>query len=343
MLTITPNRKHVTHIAIFLVALLCTHCREDDFLDGYDRNDLFSDPTQSELDAVRSAWSSRDLSVKGYHVEQENKIANANVTLKIVSFTVDGHKEYGALVIPAGSTSLPVRIFVGGFGIDNDVNSINLVLDNVNGDPFVFAFPALRGQSLSITINNIEYTSPVSEGEHCDAFDGAADDIIAFLNVIEHTEVTADVHRTTVRGGSRGATVALLAAERDKRIRGALGIAGPVNLLELTSSHENDKTYQCQFLNDLVENHHSLESARLKMIASSPVYFAELLPKAQLHLGANDAVVPVSQGEELKTAMTKIGMTDSLELFIYEGRTHENIATDNKLLSDRITEFLKQF
>jgi dipeptidyl aminopeptidase/acylaminoacyl peptidase len=64
-----------------------------------------------------------------------------------------------------------------------------------------------------------------SGGEHCDGFDGAADDIIAFLNVIEETEDRADVQRTTVRGGSRGATVALLVAERDKRVKGAIGVA----------------------------------------------------------------------------------------------------------------------
>jgi len=337
------NLKNVSHISILLAMLLCTYCREDDFLDGYDRNELFSDPTPSELDAVRSGWSSRAFPVTNYKIEQESKIAEAGATLKIVSFSVNGHKEYGALVIPAASGKLPVRMYVGGFSIDSDVNSINLVADNINDDPFIFAFPALRGQSLSVTINNIGYTSPVSEGEHCDAFDGAADDIIAFLNVIENTEAGADVHRTVVRGGSRGATVALLVAARDKRVKGAIGIAGPVNLLELTSSNENDKTYQCQFLRDLVENGHSPESARLKMIASSPVYFAELLPKTQLHLGENDRIVPVSQGEELKAAMTKLGRADSLDFFIYEGRTHQNMAIDNKLLSDRITEFLKQF
>jgi len=334
-------RKSTTYISILLVMLICNYCKEDDFLDGYDRDELFSSPTQSELDIVQSDWNSRDLSVKSYNIEQESKIMNADATLRIVSFIVNGKKEYGALVIPAGNDTLPVRIYVGGFDIDNYVNSINLVLDNIDDDPFIFAFPALRGQSLSITINHIEYTSPVSDGEHCDAFDGAADDIIAFLNVIENTEIRADVHRTIVRGGSRGATVALLVAERDKRIKRALGIAGPVNLLELTSSNENDDTYQCQFLNALVENYKSPALIRLKMIASSPVYFSELLPKTQLHLAANDLIVPVSQGEELKAAMTEIGMADSVELFIYEGRTHQNIAIDNKPLSDRITEFLK--
>jgi hypothetical protein len=335
--------KNIIRISIALVSLLLPSCEQDDFLDGYNRNELFAEPAQTELAAVESDWQSRDLSVKNYKVEQEIKVAE-HVTLKIVSFTVSGQTEYAALVIPEGNSKMPVRIYAGGFAIDNTVNSIKLIMaGNGNADPFVFAFPALRGQSLSITINDVEYTSPVSGGEHCDAFDGAADDVIAFLNVIEETEPRADVQRTTVRGGSRGATVALLVAERDKRVKGAIGVAGPVNLLKLTSQSENDRTYQCQFLSDLVDGKTSIESARQKMIASSPLYFAQHLPKTQLHLGQKDRIVPVSQGEDLNVAMTNLGMKDSLELFIYEGRTHENIATDNQELNDRINQFVKQF
>lgn len=280
--------------------------------------------------------------MRDYLVEQEIEIPNANTSLKIVSFIVGAQKEYGALLVPNVNSKLPVRLYVGGFGIDNKVNSVNLLLDTRNDEPFIFAVPALRGQSLSITINGVEYTSSISEGDHCDAFDGAADDVIAFLNVIEASEAKAEVNRTSVRGGSRGATVSLLVAERDKRVKGAVGIAGPVNLLELTSTNENDRTYQCQFLNDLVDRNGSIRSARLKMISSSPVYFAEQLPKTQLHLAQDDRVVPVSQGEDLKEAMNEAGLTKSLELFVYEGKTHNNIADNNEQLTDRINKFLEQ-
>ncbi len=160
--------------------------------------------------------------------------------------------------------------------------------------------------------------------------------------MLEETEERVNTNRTAIRGGSRGATVALLAAERDERIKLAIGVAGPVNLLELTSSSENDHTYQCQFLSDLVNGNTNLQSARLKMIASSPEFFAELLPKTQLHLGQEDRIVPVAQGEELKKIMESLGMGDSLDLFIYENRSHENIASENKELNDRINSFLKQ-
>lgn len=328
---------------VLTATILISSCNDDDYLESYNREELFARPTQTELDNVYSNWNSRNLNGTDYHVEQEVNVAGTNAVLKIISFRLNGLKEYGALLIPEGKDNLPVRVYVGGFGIDITVNSIKLLADNLSEDAFIFAFPALRGQSLSITINNAEYNSPTSEGEHCDAFEGASDDVIAFLNVIERTEARANINRTTVRGGSRGATVSLLVAARDKRVKGAIAVAGPVDLLYLTSSMENDRTYQCQFLRDLVNTEKSIEETRLKMISSSPVYFAASLPKTQLHLGQDDTIVPVSQGEELKAAMSEVGNNNLLELFVYSGRSHQNIATDNIELNNRINEFLKQF
>jgi dipeptidyl aminopeptidase/acylaminoacyl peptidase len=265
------------------------------------------------------------------------------MVLKIVSFQVGEYKEYGALLVPGSGTNLPVRMYLGGFQHGNSTNAIILESDDSHiGEPFIFAFPALRGQSISITINGTEYTSPVSEGNHCDAFDGAADDAIAFLNIIEATEDKADMKRVSVRGGSRGATVALLVAERDKRVKLAIAVAGPANLVTLTSHNENDLTYQCQFLQSFVNETETMAQVRHKMIASSPVFFAAGLPKTQVHLAAEDDIVPVSQGNELENEIKTLGKQDQFELFIYEGRGHADIATDNQELSDRIQEFLSQ-
>jgi len=335
--------KRPIHILILLNILFCSSCKDDDFLDGYNRNELFAEPSQNELDDILMDWKSRDLSMKNYTVLQETEIPGINAVLKTVSYTVNGYHEYAALLVPESAGDMPVQMYIGGFGINNNVNSIQLVIDHYDDEPFVFALPALRGQAFNITINDIRFSSPgTSEGDHCDAFDGAADDVIALLNVIAGTEGGVNIKRTSVRGGSRGATVALLAAERDKRIKLAIGVAGPVNLLELTSLNENDQTYQCQFLNDLVNGNITVQSARLKMIASSPVFFAAHLGQTQLHLGKDDLIVPFSQGEDLKKVLDDLGMTDSLQLFIYEGRTHENIATNNPELNERINVFLKQ-
>lgn len=323
--------------AILLVICFVISCDEkDDFLSGYNTDELFADPTQQEINDVLADWSSRDLSVKAYNLEQTVQISD-DLTLKMISYNVSGLKEYAALLIPRSDKKMPVRIYLGGFGYDATVNSLNLVTGS--GDmPFIFAMPALRGQSLDIEINGTHYTSQLSEGEHCDAFDAAADDGIALLNVIEGTEPTADIQRTGVRGGSRGATVALLMGERDSRVKMSVAVAGPANLLELTSGMTNDLTYQCQFLDDLVQKRSSVAEARLNMIASSPVFFANRLPKTQMHLAADDKIVPPSQGDELKLKADP----GTFQLFIYEGRDHTNIASDNKDLKDRIEEFFAQ-
>jgi dienelactone hydrolase len=326
---------------LLFITCLSVSCHEEDFLHGYSRDELFATPTQQELDAVVNDWKSRDLSPKNYSVIQNTEVF-PDITLKIVSFSVSGHAEYGALLIPTSNTALPVRMFIGGFNLDSPVNAVKLAIDQTFfDDPFIFVFPSLRGQSLRIMVNDVAYTSPASEGEHCEAFDGAADDAIALLNIVESTEPTADMNRLAVRGGSRGGTVALLIGERDKRVKLTIGVAGPTDMIELTSENENDLTYQCQFLGDLA-NGATLSDVRHKMIASSPVFFAKDLPKTQLHLAANDVIVPVSQGEELKKVINDLGQSATFEMFVYEGRSHSNIADNNTDMTDRIKLFLKQ-
>jgi len=326
---------------LLFVICLSVSCHEEDYLHGFSSDSLFATPTQQELDAVVNNWKARDLSAKNYSVVQTAEVF-PDITLKIVSYTVSGHTEYGALLIPKSTSALPVHTFIGGFGIDSPINGVKLVIDQTFfDDPFIFVVPALRGQSVRIMVNDVAYSSPTSEGEHCEAFDGAADDAIALLNIVESTEQTADMNRVAVRGGSRGGTVALLIGERDKRVKLTIGVAGPTNMMELTSKNENDRTYQCQFLSDLA-NGSALADVRHKMIASSPIFFAKDLPKTQLHLAANDVIVPVSQGEELKDVINNLGQSAAFEMFIYEGRDHSNIADGNTEMNDRITLFLKQ-
>ncbi len=317
-------------------------CDTDEFLDGFNRQELFSEPTQAELDTVLMDWASRDLSPNGYAVEEETPIGTVGTVLKIVSFEVDGFKEYGALIIPETTTPLPVRMSIYGFSLETTTNLFNLNLNDDNGLPFIFAIPALRGQSLSLTINGNVYTSPKSEGRHCDAFDSATNDAIAFLNIIENTEINANTDRVAVTGGSRGGTVALLMGERDERVKRIVGIVSPTNMLELASQNENDSEYQCQFLQELINGDITITEARHKMIASSPIYFAQNLPLSQLHMGEDDIFVPKSQGEKLLNKMTSLGLDENFELFIYENRTHSNIGMENQEMSTRIQQFLSE-
>lgn len=325
--------------AFITIALSCT---KKEFLPQADKDVLFAVPQPTELDQISLDWQKRDLLPTNYQLIQESKLLNGKFTLKIVAYVVAGIKEYGALLIPQGANRLPVRLLINGFGLGITTNSVSLAVDSALAKtPFILAIPALRGQSIALTVNGTLYSSPLSEGDPCDAFDGATDDTIAFLNLIQQTEPSADVTRTAVRGGSRGGTVALLAGIRDKRVKRVVGVVCPMDLVMLTAQHENDPTYQCQFLNALKTNSASLAACRRKLLASSPLYFAQHLPLTQLHMGLNDPIVPISQGRELEQKMAQFQLDSIFTLYSYP-KTHTDIATDNPALVERIDDFLSR-
>ncbi len=337
------NRKAIIYLTLTIIAIVftLTSCKKD-YLSKDDKKSLFAEPTTTELDNVFNHWQNRNLTPTDYQVLQQENILAGTFVLKIVSFKVNNIKQYGALVIPNATNTVSVQILVGGFGLNSTTNSVNLALDNSSsGQANILAIPALRGQSLAITINGTLYTSPLSEGKHCDAFDEAADDVLAFLNLIQQTETLADVNRTGVRGGSRGGTVAMLAGIRDPRIKRIVGVVSPTNMLELTSQNENDATYQCQYLSAYKNGQATLEETRRKMIASSPIYFAQHLPLMQLHLGLKDTNVPVKQGYDLEEKIIGLGNAANFQLFTYN-KTHSDIATNNPELAERIQQFLSQ-
>lgn len=329
-----------TVIAIIAAfALSFTACKKKDFLYDYNTSELFATPTDTEKAAVMHDWQQRDLSITQYAVLNQLLVAGGRYILKLVSYRFQNMNEYGALLIPAQAGTFPVRMMVGGFGHEITTNTLNVGIDSTTDGTFILAVPALRGQSLSLTVNGVAYTTPVSEGRHCDAFDGGTDDVLAMLNLIDTLEEKADVTRTAVRGGSRGGTVALLAGIRDARVKRVVNVVGPTDMLILTKATVNDPTYQCQFLDDLVNKQASVAATRHKMIASSPIYFTEHLPLVQVHMGSKDNMVPVEQGNLLLQRMTEQGLADRLEFYVYY-KTHEDIATDNPDLNTRIQQFL---
>ena len=315
-------------------------CKQDQFLSSHDKDALFAAPSDAEIETVFQDWAQRDLHPGQYRVIERHQLFDGAFELKLVSYMVSDIQEFGALLIPKTDKPLPVRMLLGGFGLGQTTNSVILELDSASAiSSFILAMPAFRGQALEITFNSKIYKTPLSGGIQCEAFDGATDDAIAFLNAIQQNEQNADVTRTSMRGGSRGGGVALLAGIRDKRVKKVVDVVGPTDLLELTSSHTNDPTYQCQFLNSFKNKQSSLAETRKKLIASSPIYFAKHLPATQLHMGEKDEIVPVSQGYKLKQKTDLLGMSTNIQLFTYE-RAHSDIATNNSELASRIEQFL---
>ncbi len=336
----------ITRITVFIFFFVVSACSSDnDFLEGFDKQLLFSQPTQEELTIIEEDWASRNLNPTNYAIEEEIPIGTGGTVLKMISFTLDGYKEYGALIVPETDTLVPVRMALNGFSFEPENIETSIALNG--GEefkiPYIFAIPAFRGQDLHIILNGVTYSSPISEGNKCDAFDRATDDAIAFLNIIQDTEEMADMNRVSAQGGSRGGTVAMLMAQRDQRVKKVIGIAAPTNMLDLTSRNQNDNIYICQFLQELVNGTMTIAEARHNMIASSPLFFVQQLPSTQLHLGEDDRIVPPDQGTQLIQQIEALNLDIDFQLFVYENRTHSNIASENQILRDRIELFLQGF
>ncbi|HEX2630557.1 MAG TPA: prolyl oligopeptidase family serine peptidase [Chitinophagaceae bacterium] len=326
----------LTGIWITTLVILFGSCTKD-LLKGFNKEALFAPPTQGELDLIKADWQNRDLTPATIVIEQTHAI-NSRVNLNIVSFQLYGHKQYAGVLVPVTLRSLPVQLYVYGFGLTEPYSYQNFRISPTDTLPFIYVVPALRGQYLNMVVNDTTYKTLVSEGTRNDAFDGAADDAIATLNAVLQI-FNADTARVMVRGGSRGGTVALLVAERDKRVKRAVGVAFPTDLLGLTATHTRDDTYQFQFLDALVKGNATVEETRRKMIASSPLYFCELLPKTQIHFGENDTITPAEQGQLLLNAMRSLGLEINLELYTYPGRSHHDIRSNNTELENRIRSF----
>ena len=328
-----------------LVLLACTlsfaSCKKNDPLKDIDKTALFAAPTAEELNAVQTAWQQRDLTPQDSKVEATYPIT-PQLTLKMISFRLYGNKQYASVLLPTTTKPLPVQLFVSGFGLDMPYSYGNVKVSSTDLLPIIHVTPALRGQSLTYIVNDITYTSPISEGTRNDAFDGATDDAIAALNAVSILFKEADTARVMVRGGSRGGTVAMLMAERDKRVKRAVGVAFPTELLAQTATHTKDPTYRFQFLDSLIDGKMTISQARLRMIASSPYYFYRQLPKTQIHFAEKDDITPVTQGQKLFDAMKAAGLDGDMQYFIYNGRDHHNIGDKNTEMEDRISQFFKQ-
>ena len=151
----------------------------------------------------------------------------------------------------------------------------------------------------------------------------------------------------------------MLAAERDKRIKGVVEWAAPSDWYELMGMEgwtpqelveeglrihaKPDETagqFIERFLQKAIDKTWDLEATRLRMIASSPLYFVSTLPHLQIHHGVEDNSVPIANARALADSLKKAGRTrHDLEADFYEGSGHD---TDVHLATKRSHKFLQE-
>jgi len=336
-------------------------------------DDLFRPPTPAEIDSVRNEWAARDLAPHAVeevaHHEFETPAmyaggASVRYDVRIVSHEVEGDGHYGAILVPEGAMAGCCGVVVSAHGVDPwysgvDIEELDLpaVLDR-NDMRTIIVVPSFRGEELRIAGATYE-----SAGDPRRPWDGATDDALALLNVALEMTPEADSSRICTFGKSRGGTVALLAAERDRRIDCVVAWAGPADWFSHMGTFGFTLQEQVewglwehwmpgdgfgsagQFIEQKLASSISgdgppLAAIRRQMTAGSPFYFVDELPPAQLHYGREDRSVPVRNGEALREALAGRRQGPAFEVFVHEGSGHDQPYPE---AYDRSREFLGQF
>ena len=206
--------------------------------------------------------------------------------------------------------------------------------------------PSFRSEPLSHGDREWVSTGP---GGH---WDYDVDDALALVNVALELAPEAKPDGFGIVGGSRGAGVALLAGVRDPRVENIVALFGPTDFFDdwvrgivreavlgaprdLPGVAHLDSTVVAPYFRRQL----TIADARLELVRRSSVLFAENLPAVQLHHGAVDESVSVTQAHSMIRAMEALGReAPEFEAFIYEGAGHDVVDLGGAI--QRMVEFL---
>lgn len=168
---------------------------------------------------------------------------------------------------------------------------------------------------------------------------GAAEDAVAFLEVVKLMYNKTTNVKTLVKGISRGATVALIIG----------GLTNKSDYIIATSTHT-------KFLdpyvvdNEIVGNAYSRafytpkaspEEIRKRLITSSPYYFLNNLTEFEVHQGTEDQKTTIWHARVLENRLSEIGRNDSTNhVYIYDGKGHAY--DDDNIVCASLRRFLKE-
>ncbi len=294
----------------------------------FDLRRVFDAPTAREKGTVLADWKAR--LVQPTAIEEVYRMTSGNdssVTV-VLSFRLGALREYGAVILPAHAMSDCCAVVVDIKGTTPDYQPLEIgpqltrsvrELGAARRDAII-ALPGVRGERL--VVGGREF---VSEGDRRDGWDGAADDARALLSAVLAHYPQADARRVCAFGHSRGATVALLAAERDSRFGCVVAEAAPVDwftqmtedgwslpaaIAEGLTSRSKPGAIGGQFIERFlapaIDGVWSLEQVRHRMLASSPLYFADRLPPTLAIYGIDDASVSIGNGRALSAAFDRL-------------------------------------
>lgn len=322
--------------------------------EGVDMLKLCAPPLDFEVTKLKNEFSGRSPVEQDYELVAQQ--TDGEMTWTIVSHTVDNLTHYGVLRIPPsqGDGLTPVLLLchpgVNGASIWGLSWLANVVDDDTVLDQFLVVQPSFRGEPVyGDTMGSFK-----SEGQ-LHLYDRDADDALALLDCALNHYPQARPSEVLATGWSRGAQVAMRAAERDTRIGGVIEFAGWTD--EWTTSGQAYAYYALPELDgppqpgDLMYAYDNqlwllkigasdLWDMREVMLRMSVNYCADDLPRIQLHYGELDTGVPIGQGLSLAAWLEWLPGTE-YEFYSYPEGDHS--VTSMTGAGPRAREFLSAF
>jgi hypothetical protein len=305
---------------------------------GISNEELFKTPGDAELNDVLADWQSKDFLARRVQLEYGERRSNGD-SLKVISHYVDGKKHFGMIRIPAGidTKKAPILLGLSGGGANLDIvdetylNRISSgrcreVLNN-----YITIVPSFRGDML----RGGDFCFR-SEGYTGDVWLGAAEDAIAFLEVVKTMYSKNDSTRVLAMGVSRGATVALIIGALSDKLDYIISISTHTNFHNIDVFQK--EMVGGDFPRIFFTPETSPENIRKKLIASSPYYFAQRLPAFEIHQGADDQLTTVFHAKLMEQRLEQIGRKD--KIYIYEGEGHGH--DDDKIVCKSLNDFVAQ-
>ncbi len=313
---------------------------EDRIVEGVNLTELFRAPENVEIEAILGDWAARTHAAANATVVSQSPVSlgGTAATVRVVSHTVDGATHFGAIVSPDNATpgSLPLVVYLHGGDEGVDVSELLSVLPialSSSQDDYVYVVPSFRSEQLRY--NGVTHTSTGDASP----WDRDVDDVLSLIDVAIATVPAIDEERIGLVGFSRGACVAMLAGIRDERIDLVIEFFGPTDFYSdwtediFADALEGSlrdlpglSVLNANVIQPLKAGELSYAEVRKEMLRRSPVYFLDYLPPTQGHHGTSDNVVPVSEGNRLKSAMSSSGLsTDDYTVYIYTGGGHNPI------------------
>ena len=321
-----------------------------------DISPLFAPPSASELAAVQAQWAKRDISAQGWKIEKQGQWNGSRFW--VISHLVEGKRHYGLVRFPGkyqAGKKFAVVIYnhAGNNGATIDtirVLETQLLPSNCLAEHAFLLMPSFRGEPLQAA----DFGTYQSEGQKS-ILDGDVDDALAMLNSVLQNIPEADEENIKAWGVSRGGGVSLLMSIRDKRIKAVVDDSAESDLLlsSIQEQIQRSVDYNIQPINpvhikvmEIVQAYLlgeiSLATARMELIQSSVVYFADQLPSLQIHHGAKDIIIPVEHSQRLYQALQALERPENIaqELYIYPQGDHNMLSLVGS--GERIERFLCQ-